>query len=70
MKNNWGLMLNTIKSGRGRRLFLMFTKHTEGSSEVQEKENPWSKLVLSILFLFAAVAILATLFGFFKHDLS
>jgi len=62
-------MLSTIKAGRGKRLFLMFTKRSDRSQQLQEKENPWSKLVLFILFLFATVTIVATLFAFFRHDL-
>jgi|GEM_PF-2737991 len=62
-------MLTTIKAGRGKRLFLMFKKRSERGTEIQEKENPWSKLALLLLFLFAAMAISGTLFAFFTNRL-
>jgi len=62
-------MLATIKAGRGKRLFLMFRKRPERGTEIQEKENPWSKLALLFLFLFAVIAISGTLFAFFRNHL-
>ncbi len=62
-------MLTTIKSGRGKRLFLMFKKRSERGAEIQEKENPWSKLALFLLFLFSTIAISGTLFAFFRNHL-
>jgi len=62
-------MLNMIKAGRGKRLFLLFTKHPARDFELQEKQNPWSKLVLAILLLLITTTIMGTLIAFFRNDL-